>query len=731
MKHKTNHKTKPEPELKFGIEPVPGSGTSEKKKKEPKTNNGKPYVEHSKVLYVVLVVLFLLANYYTRKVSSSDSALQLFDSTILLKSFSGVFSSIASICCILLAVYLGKMGFFTSLILCLVQFPIILVGMIRAHNLNGIPGLFTNVLTITAIVVIYRRNKKIDNYQKIEMDQLKEQEKGSRRLFEQTITSLVSAIDAKDEYSRGHSVRVAEYSKKIAETMGKSEDECARIYYAGLLHDVGKIGIADGILTKNGKLTDDEYKEIKKHPGIGKEILSGIREYPFLSVGAHYHHERYDGKGYPEGRKGEDIPEIARIMAVSDAYDAMTSNRSYRNAMPQQIVREEIVKGSGSQFDPKIAEVMQHLIDVDEEYVMKEREEIKELAGKNELVCTDYRKEISDGIRITSTITKLRLKTDPTEQGDTAKYLPTLILFDAEDGNVHTGEKLIRAMHYFEYAEVRFDGDTKISGARTSRVDISDVEMRRTSILKKIRDNVYDVEMVKYKDHVMITMDNGLRKVQVIVALPDSSRYVYAGITGEHCRISDVSVKKQEVTVEEDYIPRIAPEISYIDGPEGDIPNVQVDGYRTAATEGIPIRGKMEIRFHTMSLPTAHLIWHCPYIDIFRSADGKVDGEGYAEHALVRLDGEYWAPDGSIRNQMQVTRRDDFLGWEGWKEKNKQGYECVVTFDRRDEEVTMITENLGIRIRNITYIDKHKDLYIALTGDQCALTDIRIVHFDE
>ena len=80
---------------------------------------------------------------------------------------------------------------------------------------------------------------------------------------------------------------------------------------------------------------------------------------------------------------------------------------------------------------------------------------------------------------------------------------------------------------------------------------------------------------------------------------------------------------------------------------------------------------------------------------------------------------------------MQVTRRDDFLGWEGWKEKNKQGYECVVTLDRRDEEVTMITENLGIRIRNITYIDKHKDLYIALTGDQCALTDIRIVHFDE
>ena len=682
--------------------------------------------QHTKLLYVLLLMLFLLANYYTRYVSSSDYILRIFDSSIPLKSFAGAFSSIASMSIIIMVVYLKKPGFITALILCSVQFPIILVGVLKNHNLMGIPGLFVNILTLTAIIIIYRKNRKLEEYRKIELDQLKEQEKGAKRLFEQTITSMVTAIDAKDEYSCGHSVRVAEYSRKIAEYMGKSEEECEQIFYAGLLHDVGKIGIADGILTKNGKLTPAEYDEIKKHPEIGSKILSGIREYPFLSIGARYHHERYDGKGYPEGRKGEDIPEIARIISIADAYDAMTSNRSYRDAMPQQIVREEIVKGAGSQFDPHIAKIMQHLIDIDEEYNMKEREEVSELSGRNSLVCTEYRKEISDGIRITSAVSRLQLKTEPTERGEVNAYLPSLVLFDSLDGKVYSTERLIREMDYFEYAEVRFDGFTTITGARTSRVDESEQEAKSTDILKKIRNNVYTVDAVKCRDHVMITIENGTHRIQVIVALPDSSRYVYMGLTGEHCSISNVSVKKTGVTVDDDYIPRIAPEISYIDGPSGDIPNVQIDGYRTAATEGIPIRGRMEIRFHTMSLPTARLIWHCPYIDIFRSADGKVEGEGYTEYALVRWDGEYWAPDGSIQNQMQVSRQEDFVGWEVWRDKNKEGYECLVTLERTEKEVIMTTENLGIRIRNVAVVDEDKELYIALTGDQVALTNIRI-----
>ena len=115
---------------------------------------------------------------------------------------------------------------------------------------------------------------------------------------------------------------------------------------------------------------DEEFAIIKQHPVLGGEILSKILISPSLSVGAKYHHERYDGKGYPEGLKGEDIPQIARIIAVADAYDAMTSKRSYRDMIPQMYVREELVKGTGTQFDPNYAKIMLHLLDKDEEYKM-------------------------------------------------------------------------------------------------------------------------------------------------------------------------------------------------------------------------------------------------------------------------------------------------------------------------------------------------------------------------
>ncbi len=394
--------------------------------------------------------------------------------------------------------------------------------------------------------------------------------------------------------------------------------------------------------------------------------------------------------------------------------------------MPQQIVREEIVKGAGTQFDPQIAKVMQHLIDVDEEYNMKEREEVQDLIGKKELICTNYRREISDGIRITSTIIKMRIQSEPTEKGDAARFLPTIVLFDSLDGRVHTEEKLARDMVYFEYAEVRLDGHVTISGARTSRVDATDKETKITSILKKPQGNIYDIEAVKYKDHLMITIDNGLKNMQVIIALPDSTRYVYMGITGENCHITEVTAKKQGVTIEDGYIPRIAPEISFIDGPAGDIPNVQVDGFRTAFSEGVAVRDKMEIRFHTMSLPTARLIWHCPFIVFFTSRDGRVEGENYIERAVVRLDGECWTPDNSVRNQLLVSQQVDFEGWNAWKDKNKAGYDCVVTFERTKNEMIMTTENLGIQIRDTIAVDAHKEIYVALSGDQCALTDIRI-----
>lgn len=187
------------------------------------------------------------------------------------------------------------------------------------------------------------------------------------------VLTLADAIDAKDKYTNGHSRRVAAYSREIAKRAGYSLERQDEIYMMGLLHDVGKIGIPDAVINKPGRLTNEEFERIKLHPAVGAHILSNIKEMPKLAIGAHWHHERFDGRGYPDGLSGHKIPEEARIIAVSDAYDAMTSNRSYRNMMPQEKVRSEIEKGLGVQFDPRFAAIMLKMIDEDKEYRMTEK----------------------------------------------------------------------------------------------------------------------------------------------------------------------------------------------------------------------------------------------------------------------------------------------------------------------------------------------------------------------
>lgn len=192
------------------------------------------------------------------------------------------------------------------------------------------------------------------------------------RISLQAMKTLAATIDAKDKYTNGHSNRVAEYSKMIAEHVGKDEKEQEDIYYMGLLHDVGKIGVPDEIINKTSRLTDEEYDVIKTHPVIGSEILKNISELPNIGIGARWHHERFDGKGYPDSLAGTDIPEFARIIGVADAYDAMTSKRSYRDVLPQDVVRGEIEKGKGTQFDPYFADVMLEIIDADVNYKLRE-----------------------------------------------------------------------------------------------------------------------------------------------------------------------------------------------------------------------------------------------------------------------------------------------------------------------------------------------------------------------
>ena len=187
------------------------------------------------------------------------------------------------------------------------------------------------------------------------------------------VQTLAEAIDAKDNYTNGHSGRVAKYTREIARRFGYSQKRQDEIYMMGLLHDVGKIGVPDAVINKPAKLTEEEYAQIKTHPVMGDRILKNIRERPKLAVGARWHHERYDGTGYPDGLSGDIIPEEARIIAVADAYDAMTSRRSYRGILPQDIVRSEIKNGKGKQFDPAFADIMLTMIEEDKDYILREK----------------------------------------------------------------------------------------------------------------------------------------------------------------------------------------------------------------------------------------------------------------------------------------------------------------------------------------------------------------------
>ena len=178
-----------------------------------------------------------------------------------------------------------------------------------------------------------------------------------QRITLQTVSTVAHALDARDGYTQGHSTRVSEYAALIARELGLSDEEIENIRTVALLHDIGKIGVPDAILNKPARLTDEEYALMKQHPSVGGEILKEIDTIPGVEIGARYHHERYGGGGYPAGLEGESIPYIARIIAVADAYDAMTSNRVYRKHLSDEDVIAELERCSGSQFDPHIAQV--------------------------------------------------------------------------------------------------------------------------------------------------------------------------------------------------------------------------------------------------------------------------------------------------------------------------------------------------------------------------------------
>lgn len=215
-------------------------------------------------------------------------------------------------------------------------------------------------VALASDVAMAIRNAQLFKDLELELDK-------KRRLFMNTTIALAAAIEAKDRYTHGHTARVTDLSLAIARQLGEKHNSkinqkfVENLQVASLLHDIGKIGIPEYILNKEGGLTDEEKKRMQEHPTVGVNILQSIKELEDSILGVKYHHERYDGTGYPEGLKGEQIPLIAAIISVADAFDAMTTDRPYRKALSKNEAVHEIMRASGKQFDPQVVEALAEL----------------------------------------------------------------------------------------------------------------------------------------------------------------------------------------------------------------------------------------------------------------------------------------------------------------------------------------------------------------------------------
>ena len=583
----------------------------------------------------------------------------------------------------------------------------------------------TNMSIALAVLVLYLfayrdLNDELEMAHKKEMGELQEERNSMQRLFDQTATAFVMAIEKKDESIQGHSEKVAVVAKRIAQTCGKDEEECVKVYYAALLHDIGVVELPDRLIGKSEELTEEDREIIRKKPIDSAQILSNIKEFPYLKEAVMYHKERYDGSGYPNGLKGEDIPWISRVIAVADSYASMASKLRDTMALPYQKVREEFIEGSGTKYDPKLADIMISLID--EEY--NESKETKSIELEKELSIDQYRDRVSAGILIEEKVKKVHFKCNVKRGYEDSFSLPSVILFDSYDARMHKTTKSIEVYKYMEFSELWFDGHYVSTTARNVNVDISDGtnESHNNDV-----NGEYHITMSRYTDHLSVKMEGPGQSADYIVALPDKTKMAYLGITGEHCDITDISVEETEDEVKEGDIRRIVSEVSFINRLESDIPNTKVDGPRYAYTVGQELKESQCIEFHTMSLPSASLAWHCPYILIYHSDDGRVFGKGYEEYELIKLNGECSFDEKLVDSHFEMKKTDEFPGWEAWKTINKRGEECSIEIQCKLGKVIVHTENLGIVINDeIKLKEPSKKVYASITGDQVALTDIRV-----
>ncbi|MCR5339437.1 MAG: HD domain-containing protein [Lachnospiraceae bacterium] len=601
----------------------------------------------------------------------------------------------------------------------------IICGLIQVKT-YGISIVNMAMVTVSVSMYIFTYldvNDKLVHAHEKELSAAFAQKERMERLFAQTAGAFVSAVEKKDSFAKGNAIRIAEYARRVALAAGKPEEDCDKVYYAALLHDVGLIGVPDRVIKNESDPDKWDYEVMRRKPLIGYEILSGITEYPYLAEGARYSHERYNGTGYPDGLKGEEIPEIARIIAVADAYVTMTTKKRYRDAKPDFVAREAFIKGAGAEFDPVYADIMVKIIDQGSEEKSRDDKPMLETS----IDCGAYREQVSLGIPVDNEIKKINFVSEILSDEESAFSAPSLILFDSFDGRVHEDEKTISAYHYLEYGEIWFDDRSITTEARK-------IEEKETGeiIGKKRKDGKKQFEITagRHEDHLKLILRSEDYAKEVIVALPSISHASYIALTGENCLISEIAATGTGESIDEGEIQRIVRPVDFTDHLEGDLPNIQINTTRSASTEGIEIIGKMEVLFHAMSLPGAELVWHCPYIIIFYSEDGSVGGPGYREYNLIKMSGEDQGDGEFARNHFSMKRKESFPGWEIWKERSRRGIECSLFVEKKSDQVILKTEDQGIYIENTTtFKEIPPKVYVALTGDQVALTDIRLNKF--
>ena len=506
-------------------------------------------------------------------------------------------------------------------------------------------------------------NDTVEKAHEIEIQNVQSVQDRVRKVFDRTILGVVSELEERDELDKGNAALSAEYSQKIAQMCERDEEFSQKVYYATLFKSIG----LPGVMNKVVDIKEDEARDIQ------------------------------------------------RISDVACDYVHMTTNGEDRNAVPDYLAREYFVREAGEKYDLAFANLMTKIIDAQD----KDGEGGDSFEGI-QISCGQYRDHVSKGIEINEKEKRIRFECVNGFVSQEISGAPSIVLFDSIDGHIHNDEKTIQRYDYLEYGELWFDGHFVSSAARK-------VKPIRNDQKEQTEASSYEIVAVRFEDHIMIELTGPEYSNEMIIALPDKTRSSYIGLTGESCEISDIDIETSDEGISADHIPRIVSETSYIDSLESDMKNVQIDRFRSDATEGIELIGHIRILFHSMSLPTANMIWHCPSAVLYYSKDGSVFGPEYREYDLIKLNGEEDGDKEYVTNRFKMKRKEDFPGWTAWKEKNKEGLDYEIYVEKKGNRIIFRTENLGIEIENTTTIlDDPDKMYVALTGDQVALTDIRI-----